>query len=42
LVVLGTWLGSRQFLGSEPASFKKFALVVLMTLRILLVARALM
>ena len=41
LVVLGTWLGSRHFLKTEPADFKRFALVVLMALGVLVTVRAL-
>jgi uncharacterized membrane protein YfcA len=41
LVLLGTWLGARRFSYTEPANFKRFALLVLMSLGILVVARAL-
>ncbi len=41
LVLLGTWLGARRFARAEPTSFKRFALIVLMALGILVVARAL-
>ncbi len=41
LVLLGTWLGARRFAHAEPTSFKRFALIVLMALGILVVARAL-
>jgi uncharacterized membrane protein YfcA len=41
LVLLGTWLGARRFSYAEPASFKRFALIVLMALGVLVMARAL-
>lgn len=40
-VVFGTWLGSRHFLKTEPADFKRFALVALMVLGLLVTVRAL-
>ena len=40
LVFLGVWLGNRQFIQTEPDSFRKFALALLAILAIGLIARA--
>ena len=39
-VFLGVWLGNRQFIQTEPDSFRRFALVLLAILAVGLIARA--
>jgi uncharacterized membrane protein YfcA len=39
-VGLGTWMGARHFITTEPEDFKRFSLILLMTLGILVLLRA--
>ncbi len=41
ILFLGVWLGNRRFIDTEPESFRKFALCLLMALSVGLIARAL-
>lgn len=41
LLGLGVWLGGRQFLSASPASFRRFAVILLLALSLLGLARAL-
>lgn len=39
-VILGTWIGARHFIATEPDDFKRFSLVLLMTLGVMVLVRA--
>ena len=40
LLVLGVWLGGRQFLAASPSTFRRFAVMLLLTLSVLGLLRA--
>jgi uncharacterized protein len=40
ILSLGVWLGSRQFLSASPKTFRKFAVMLLLTLSIVGLARS--
>lgn len=40
IVVLGTWIGARHFIATEPENFKRFSLLLLMTLGLTVLVRA--
>ena len=40
ILSLGVWLGSRQFLSASPVTFRKFAVMLLLTLSIVGLARS--
>jgi hypothetical protein len=40
LLGLGVWLGGRQFLSASPSTFRRFAVMLLMTLSVLGLLRA--
>ena len=42
IMVLGLWLGSRHFLNAEPASFRRFAILLLAGLSVLGLAKSVM
>jgi uncharacterized protein len=42
VVALGTWIGARHFIATEPENFKQFSLVLLMALGVMLLLRAFM
>jgi hypothetical protein len=42
LMVLGVWLGARHFIKTEPESFKRFALLLLMGLAVAVLAKAIL
>jgi hypothetical protein len=41
LLGLGVWLGGRQFLSASPSTFRRFAVMLLMTLSVLGLLRVL-
>ena len=40
VVILGTWIGARHFIATELEDFKRFSLILLMTLGIMVLIRA--